>query len=208
MGGGPNTLQPPMPPQYRLPRPDSDPTRPRPIAPPPPMPVAPPPPPPEQRRPPLSFDRPMPVAPPPQPPTLRPSPPLQRPLPISQGGKPILAPLPLRRSPIDMVRDPNYDAVMAQRNYENNLAQSIANSQLQNPPPPPMPSPELQPNGYPKAPPPPSLELRPNRKPKNPPLPKPGQFTQGRLMGAPSNQMDAYNNFLQQGIQGSNTRAF
>ena len=32
-----------------------------------------------------------------------------------------------------------------------------------------------------------------------------GQYTKGRLMGAPTNQMHDYNNLLQQGIQNSNT---
>jgi hypothetical protein len=88
-------------------------------------------------------------------------------------------PRPEFRSPIDMVRDPNYDIVMAQRNYENNLAQSIANSQLQNTPPPPPTDPATQ-FGRPR----PVAPIIPI--PQNP-------------------QMETYNNLLQQGIQRSNT---
>ena len=100
-------------------------------------------------------------------------------------------PRPEFRSPIDMVRDPNYDIVMAQRNYENNLAQSIANSQLQNtlPPPPTDPARLAEYNAFMAN---QNLQTQPNN------------FTQGRLMGAPTNEMQTYNNLLQQGIQRSN----
>ena len=162
MGAGGFTPQPPLPPGPRQP------PRPRPVAPPPP------------RQPP----RPRPVAPPPPP---------QRPLPINQGGKPIFAPLPPTqpRPPIDMVRDPNYDIVMAQRNYENNLAQSIANSQLQNTPPPPPTDPArlAEYNAF-----------MANQNSQT----QPNNFTKGRLMGAPTNEMQIYNNLLQQGMQRNN----
>jgi hypothetical protein len=46
-------------------------------------------------------------------------------------------------APIDAVRNPNYDIAMAQKNYENNLAQSIANSKFQNNPPPPPTDPAM-----------------------------------------------------------------
>lgn len=44
------------------------------------------------------------------------------------------APKPVRRpAPFDLVRNPNFDAAMAQQNYANNLQQSLANFQTQNP---------------------------------------------------------------------------
>jgi hypothetical protein len=94
-------------------------------------------------------------------------------------------------SVVDMVRNPNYDIEMAKKNYENNLAQSISNSQLQNNPPPPPTDPAMLAEynkfmanqnpqtrmqfgkPYPVAP------IRPSEQ---------GQFTQGRLM-APSGGM-------------------
>lgn len=86
-------------------------------------------------------------------------------------------PRPEFRSPIDMVRDPNYDIAMAQQNYANFMADQSARMEAD----------------------------RANSRIAPIPPPEQGQFTQGRLMGAPTNQMLDYNNFLQQGIQSNNT---
>jgi hypothetical protein len=73
-------------------------------------------------------------------------------------------PRPEFRGPIDMVRDPNFDARMADQNYANLMRDQQATLAAEQ-----------------------------------------GQYTQGRLMGAPTNQIQTYNNLLQQGIQRSNT---
>ena len=132
------------------------------------------------------------------------------------------------RSAIDMVRDPNFESVMAQQNYANFIADqnarmeaNRANSRMAPTPPPEQGSIGAVPptqerlkeleifnkmvRGETLTP--EELQQRKIQERKQVPLPPPerGQYTQGRLMGAPTNQMYDYNNLLQQGIQNSNT---